>query len=582
MRTSAAVIGLVFPAVANATTRSDFFAVEFENGEAQSVEFVNSVIGWDDFFFSGIRGGSTTIGILEAGTAWFGHEVFSRPPGAPDVLSVWNNPAEGVRNELDYHATMVAHVLAGSGYVSDNGGAYTFIGLGMAPEARVISGGIATEFSTANLGAFNISTESFVGAYRDFFRGDNLGEGVTYLDVINSSWGGSGDPAAVGLESISIDGLAYNNATVSHVVSAGNSGPSIQVGSPANGFNNISVGSTGGAGFLTPSDFSSGGLADFFNPVDNGGTLHLGVRVAVDIAAPGENFYLAAYLGNSGGIGSAFPDVTQELPSTDLYFTSLGTGTSFAAPIVAGGIALLKDAARELLSETPTSNPAFFDTRVMKSVLMAGSTRTIGWDNGQNASNITTQALDPTTGAGLLDLIGSANVYLGQTRGVAGGTGGIVADSGWDMTTINLSQMVVDYVIASPFVDATTLTVALNWFAVRDFDDEEFGQDIAFANLDLQVWSVGSGGELMTMVGESRTLYNNTEFLRLEALDPGQYAMRVLFNSMIYDTTESIDSETFALAWYAVAIPEPGTPLLVLLGGGLLCILRNRKACFAI
>jgi len=551
----------------------NIFSAEFENGVPFNVEFVNSVVGWDLFFNSGFRGGSSTIGMLEAGTAWFGHEVFERPPGAPDAFTVWSNPAEGAANELDYHATMVAHVLVGSGYISDNGGAYSLIGLGMAPEARLITGGIATEFSSGNLGAFNISTESSVGAYRDFFRGHNLGEGISSLDVINSSWGGGGDPAAAGLESLAIDGLAYQHALVAHVIAAGNSGPGIPAGSPANGFNNISVGSTGGVGFLTPSEFSSGGLADFFNPMENGGTLHSGVRVAVDIAAPGENFFLAAYLGNSGGVGAAFPGFTQEPPPTDRYFQEM-SGTSFAAPMVAGGVALLKDVARELLSESPESNPNSFDTRVMKSVLMAGSTRTAGWDNGQDEFNVTTQALDATTGAGLLDMIGAADVYLGQTRGVVGGTGGLVGDSGWDMTTVDLSQMVVDYFIASPFVEATTLTVALNWFAVRGFDDDELGQDIAFANLDLQVWSVGSGGELVTLVGESRTLYNNTEFLRLEALDPGQYAMRVVFNGMIYDTTESIESEVFALAWNAVAIPEPGASLLVMWS---VCIVFARR-----
>lgn len=555
-------------AFANATPpQLGIVSAEFINGQPQNVSFVNSVVGWDAFFNSGFRGGSSTIGILEAGTAWFGHEVFDRPVISPDPLKVWNNTATGAANELDFHATSVAHVLAGRG-----GGGFS-TGIGMAPEARLISGGIATEFSSSNVGSFSISTDSLTFAYRDFFQGNNLGQGISALDVINSSWGGGGDPAAVSPDSLVIDGLAFQNSRVAHVVAAGNSGNGAQVGSPANGYNSISVGSTGGLEFRDPSTFSSSGLASFFNPMENGGTLHTGVRTAVDIAAPGENFFLAAYLGNSGGIGAAIPGITQEPPPTDQYFIEF-SGTSFAAPIVAGGIALLKDLAREGLGETPETHSASFDTRLMKSVLMAGSTTTNGWDNGQDEFNVTTQALDATTGAGLLDLIGAANVYLGQTRGVEGGTGGHVADTGWDLTTVDLSQMAVDYIIASPFVEATTLTVALNWFAVRGFDNEDFGQDIAFANLDLQVWSVGSDGEFLNMVGESRTMYNNTEFLRLNALDPGQYAMRVQFNGMIYDTTEAINTETFALAWSSVAIPEPGVPMLIGLG---VCILIWRK-----
>lgn len=574
-----AALGLaVSMGAAHATPpRLDIFSAEFENGTPFNVEFVNPVVGWDAFYNSGFRGGSSVIGNLEAGTAWFGHEVFVRPPGAPAAFTTWTNPAAGAANEIDFHATTVTHVLAGSGYIPDNGGQYTFAGLGMAPEARVVSGGIATGFSSSDLGAFSTSAASVITAYRDFFQGNSLGAGISKLDVINSSWGGSGDQAAISVDSLSLDGLAHQNADVAHVVSAGNSGNGAQTGSPANGFNNISVGSTGGPGFLSPSGFSSGGLADFYNPMENGGTLHTGVRAVVDIAAPGENFYLAAYLGSSGGIGAARPDLVQAPLPTDRYFIE-SSGTSYAAPIVAGGIALLKDVARSGLGETPQTHPASFDTRVMKSVLMAGSVKTNGWDNGQNEFNVTTQALDTTTGAGMLDLVGAANVFLGDTRGVAGGDGGVVADRGWDMTTIDLSQMMINYVIDTPFLQATTLTVALNWFALRGYDDIDFGEDVAFANLDLQVWQLDGMGGYLGMVGESRSLYNNTEFLRLEGLEPGQYAMRVLFDEMIYDTTGSIDSETFALAWDSFVIPEPGTPLLAACAVFVIVLRRKRAA----
>lgn len=571
-------LGLAVSMGAQATPpRLDIFYAEFEGQTPVNVQFVNPVVGWDAYFNSGYRGASSVIGNLEAGTAWFGHEVFVRPPGAPAAFTTWSNPAAGAANQIDFHATTVTHALAGSGYIPDNSVEYTLAGLGMAPEARVVSGGIATGFSSSDLGAFSTSAASVITAYRDFFQGNSLGAGISKLDVINSSWGGSGDAAAISVDSLSIDGLAHQNADVAHVVSAGNSGNGAQTGSPANGFNNISVGSTGGPGFLSPSSFSSGGLADFYNPMENGGTLHTGVRAVVDIAAPGENLYLAAYLGNSGGIGAARPqDVVTPLP-TDLYFIE-SSGTSYAAPIVAGGIALLKDVARSGLGETPEANPASFDTRVIKSVLMAGSVKTNGWDNGQNQFNVTTQALDMTTGAGMLDLVGAADVFLGGTRGVAGGDGGLVSESGWDMTTIDLSQMMINYVIDTPFFQATTLTVALNWFALRGYDNIDFGEDIAFADLDLQVWLLDDMGGYLEMVGESRSLYNNTELLRLEGLEPGQYAMRVLFDEMIYDTTGTINSETFALAWDSFVIPEPGTPLMAVCAAFVIVLRRKRVA----
>jgi hypothetical protein len=577
IRAASAAILLGAAAHAGDVPRLQVIAADFEDGLLMDYSFVNSVVGWDVFFEYGFRGGSTVIGNLEAGHAWFGHEVFERPPGAPAAFSTWNNPATGALNELDYHATTVAHVLAGSGYIPDNGGAYTLTGLGMAPEARLVSGAIATGFSPVTFGAFEVSEVSLTTAYRDFFRGVGLGEGIARLDVINSSWGGGGDPAANSPESLAIDGLAFTNPDVALVVSAGNGGPSAVTGSPANGFNSIAVGSLGGPDFLDPSPFTSSGFADFFNPVENGGTLHSGVRVAVDIAAPGEMLFLAAYLGDSGSIGAHgdFASFIQEPSPADLYFIELA-GTSYSAPIVAGGVALLKDVARAGLGETPETHPESFDTRVIKSALMAGARPTNGWDNGQDAFNVTTQALDPSTGAGMLDLVGAADVYLGATRGLSGGAGGLVAASGWDMTTVDLMQM-VDYVFAAPFDVATTLAVALNWFAVRGFDDDDNGLDLAFSNLDLQVWQLDGEGAFVTMVGESRTLYNNTEFLRFDALDPGRYGMRVVFDGMVYDTTGGIGEETFALAWRAVAIPEPGAGMLALMAIAFLVTRRVRK-----
>lgn len=547
---------------------------EIENNQIADFDFVNSVVGWNDFFLAGFRGSTSTIGILESGQAWSGHEVFDRPLNSPAAITAWQNNASGALNQIDYHATTVAHVLVGGGNIPNNADVYTlgdFAGLGMAPAARVVSGGIATEFSSTEFGAFSISQQSYINAYRDFFRGTGLGNGINKLDVINSSWGGSGDLSANSIGSLSLDGLALQNLSVAHVISAGNDG-NIAVSSPANSFNNISVGSLGDESYNDPSTFSSNGLVDFYNPVTN--ETFFNARVAVDIAAPGENLFLAAYLGNSGSIGAALPGLVQEPSPNDRYFTAV-SGTSYSAPIVAGGIALLKDVARlSILGETPETHPDSFDTRVMKSVIMAGSQATNGWDNGQNEFNVTTQALDTTTGAGRLDLLGAADVFLAETRGEQNFTGGDVSSSGWNLTTINLAQS-IDFIIDTAFTETSSLTVALNWFAVRGFTDAELGQDIAFANLDLQVWRLNEEGGFAFMVGESRTTYNNTEFLRISSLSPGEYAMRVLFPGMIYDTTNSISTETFALAWSSAPIPEPSIAMFASLS--LIFIFRIRR-----
>ena len=545
----------------------------YENGAFQSLTFVNPVMGWDAFFNSGIRGASTVIGNIEAGNVWFGHEAFIRPPGASTGFSTYLNPAAGSLNELDFHATTVGHVLAGSGYVPTNGGSYTYVGLGMAPEATLVSAGVAVDFSSTDLGSFSTTNDSVILPYRAFFQGIGLAEGIARPDVINSSWGG-GDSSATEVSSLALDGLARQNPSVAHVASAGNGGTAAVV-SPAAGFNSIAVGSLGGASFLEPSAFSSSGLADFYNPAENGGTNHAGVRVAVDLAAPGEQFALAAYMGDSGSIGASTTLgflISNPVP-TDQYFLNMD-GTSYSAPFVAGGIALLKDAANTIW--TSESKPEAYDTRVIKSVLMAGSDRTTGWDNGQNAFNVTTQALDVKTGAGAMNLLTAADVYFSGTQDIAEGAARQMLGAGWDSATIPLGG-VFEYVFEAAFAQETALTVALNWFSVREFDDlTNTGSDIAFSNLDLEIWSLDGAGAFASKVGESMTTYNNSEFLRIDAMSAGRYGFRVSYDNKIFDLSDAVTEETYALAWNAVAVPEPQA-LVLLLGSGLL-IWRRRRA----
>lgn len=545
------------------------YSGNYQNEAFESLTFVNSVVGWDTFFNAGFLGGSTVIGNVEGGHIWFDHEVFARPIGAPAGFSTVVNSAPGAVNQIDFHATTVGHVLAGSGFVAP--ASYTYAGLGMAPEAKLVSGAIATEFSTTELGVFSTSGASVTDTYQSFFQGTGLGMGIATPDVINSSWGGE-DSAATSAEILAIDGLARENAAVAFVVSAGNDGNAI-VSTPGSGFNNISVGSLGGMSFLTPSSFSSQGFTDFHNPET--GITHSGVRAAVDISAPGERLFLAAYLGNSGSIGAALPGVVQQPSPTDQYFLNMD-GTSYSAPIVAGGIALLKDAAKTDPFVNHLGNSDAFDTRVIKSVIMAGSRETEGWNNGQNAMNVTTQVLDARAGAGSLDLVAAADVYFFGTRELAADGGGAIENFGWDAATIDLGST-FEYVFSMTFSQEMALTVALNWFSVRDFNDTtDTGSDLAFSNLDLQAWSVDGGGQFLAKVGESMSTYNNTEFLRIDSLAAGRYGLRVVFGGMVFDTTDLVSDEYYGLAWQAVPVPEPGG-IMILLGGAVLMLRRRRK-----
>lgn len=530
--------------------------------------FVNDFIGWNFLISAGFTGSSSIVANVEAGHIWAGHEVFSRPDGWNVVLQ-HRLTGPGALDEEDYHATAVGHVLAGTGYLN---GSFYYVGLGMAPDARLWSGAIATSYSTdpEQIGSFSITTESMLSVYRSFFQGID-GE---QPDVINSSWGGE-DAAAISSEAVTLDALAASHSTVALVVAAGNGGSGAPVGSPGSNYNALTIGSTGGEDWLAPSSFSSGGLVDFFNPATQ--ETFTAVRVGVDLAAPGELFFLAAYLGSSGSLGAAQLDFLQNPSPTDLYFLEM-SGTSFAAPMVAGGIALLKDAARRDLFFNLNGVPSAFDTRVLKAVMLASARPTLGWDNGQGLDGAgvirTTQALDARMGAGLVQFDWAAEVYLlSDTRGLAGGGSTVISATGWLFGNVEVGGT-ADFAIFDLLPAGARMAVALSWFAGRQYQlDSGVGEDLSFADLNLQVWR-REGTNFTSLVAESASLYNNTEFLRFDLAASGYYGLRVTFNGLIYDLTSSgIESADFGLAWDVVpaAIPEPRTLLLLVLAGLVLC-----------
>ncbi len=566
---------------ANATKESDVFSGEFIDGEFVSLTFVNSIVGWDLFFDSGYGGQGRIVANVEAGHVWSDHEVFIRPGATPAVGLFLTG--DGALNEFDFHATMVGHVMAGSGYLADVG-EFTLAGIGIAPLAEIWSGAIATAYSTESLGAFAVSDISILSTYQPMFEGI----GGRRADVINSSWGGV-DPAANSPIAVALDGMARENPETALVVSAGNSAAA-PVGSPASGFNGITVGSLGGSDFLTPSSFSSRGVVDFYNPVTD--ELLQGVRSGVHISAPGEFLFLSAYLGNSGSIGAWEGSAGIGLPidpsPTDLYFFNMD-GSSFSSPMVAGGISLLRQVADDGNSPFNLQGvDGATDARVIRSVLMAGATETAGWDNGQILEDgvvRTLMAVDAAAGAGRLNLETTADIYLlSETRNLET-RGGNITGSGWDFGSIGVGES-IDYFFTEDFEDGSSLTVSLNWFAGRSYlglpadETEPFSSNDYFADLNLQVWKV-EGGDFFQLVAESVTVYNSMEFLRIEIAEAATYGLRVTFLGLVFDAGDhSADQESYGLAWNAAPpIPEPSSMLLLVIAATLLfhCQKKGKK-----
>ena len=362
---------------------------------------------------------------VEAGYIWNGHETLNQ---------VTYIPTTGASGEFDRHATWVGMVMGGRP-AGANPGDYQS---GMAPNAQLASGAIATNwpqndsnyqrFTTAFYLDFNgIST---FGPYRAaFVTGVPTNTGSRPADVVNSSWvGASGSAELAGSDNLSgtLDALISENPHTLFTVAAGNTVPSgvgpDRVPSPASAYNNMTVAALGpdGGAYDTAKLLHERRPERLLGPRArhrdgrSASGRHRRARrrlwpvrtTAAKPAAMASNVYGAAS-GPAGG-----PD----------YYSLNINGTSFAAPTVAGGAALLYDAAYSVF---PTNSDSR-DSRVMKAVLMNSADKTKGWNNGQVANPnglggvVTTQGLDNLVGAGRMNLNKAFDQFLSGTTDVPG------------------------------------------------------------------------------------------------------------------------------------------------------------------
>jgi serine protease AprX len=226
------------------------------------------------------------------------------------------------------HGTFVASVAAGSGAAS--GGVYA----GIAPGANILG------LSSGDLVLINV-LEGF-----DYILDNANRFGVR---VVNCSWGTQGwfDPD----DPVNVATRALYDAGINVVFAAGNHGPSPDTLNPyAVAPWVIGVGSTRKDGTL--STYSSRGIYEelLYHPT---------------LVAPGEGI-IAAKAGIVGGadgtVGVVDPTGGYSVPPAYIARYTVESGTSFAAPHVAGAIALMLEAAptlgpeeiRRVLQETAT------------------------------------------------------------------------------------------------------------------------------------------------------------------------------------------------------------------------------------
>lgn len=511
-----------------------------------------------------ITGQNTIATNLEAGHVWNGHEALTHVTTFTQSAGAWGGGS--VAPLYDRHATWAGLFIGGRQTIVNP----SIKQQGIAPGTDLRSAAIATEwFAPAYALSFDLSANTLLTAYNASFGS---------ADVINSSFGDSGDPTGTGALAWLADAYSFG-ATVGssrtiYVVSAGNDGPATNtVGSPGSAYNTLTVAALGSANaFNTVASFSSRGPQDFGYFTSGTYVTVPGVRAAVDIAAPGQSLTSAFYGGQNGGNNATLAGSVNQGSSPTAYSDSIA-GTSFAAPIVAGGAALVASAAKTLAPLA--SNPNASQSMVVKSLLLTGADKTSGWSNGQANVTVggttfiqTTQSLDWAAGAGRMNLDKTFDIQVNGQTDVSGTTGllGTVDRRGWDYGSALLGTN-NDYVIGTELTGNSTLTATLSWMRARDFDGVSLYED-AQANLGLSVWALDGSNTFTTLVARSASQYNTVEHLSFLLPTTGRYGLRVEYGSNTFDNTgqwgSALFPQTYGLAWSAV--PEPATVVLLAAG----------------
>jgi len=537
---------------------------------------VNAFLGAGRYYghTTPITGQNTITTNLEAGHVWNGHEALSHVTSFTQSAGAWGGG--GVAPLYDRHATWAGLFIGGRQTVANP----SIRQQGIAYGTDLRSAAIATGWSgTSYATGFGISFNTLLTAYDASFG---------TADVINSSFGDSGDPSGTGSLAWIADAYSFGGSKTTYVVSAGNSGPSANtVGSPGSGYNTLTVGALGSANtFDSVASFSSRG-PQTFGYFTNGGYVTVpGVRAAVDISAPGESLTSAFYGGQTGGNNTTLAG-SVNLGSDPAAYSASVAGTSFAAPIVAGGAALVASAAKTL--GPLASNPDASQSMVVKSLLLTGADKTSGWSNGQQNVTVggtsflqTTQSLDWAVGAGRMNLDKTFDIQLNGQTDVPGTTGllGSVARRGWDYGSA-VRGTNNDYIIDTELFGSSTFTATLSWMRARDFDGQ-YLYEYAQADLGLSVWALDASNNFTTLVARSASQYNTVEHLSFTLPAWGRYGLRVEYGSNTFDNTggqwgSAAFPQTYGLAW--TAIPEPATVVLAGIAAALTTWSRIRHRC---
>ena len=482
-----------------------------------------------------------------------------------------NDPSDN-----NFHGTFVAGVMAGE-YISVSNGTQSAPFLGVAPLAKyygAIFDGDGTKTSFLSLN----SSLNYVLQ-------------VSGASIVNNSWGSNPTSAAqldgsTFAESLLLDeytGYAGKTGGTTHtyldrlmVTSAGNSGADTGlVGSPAESFNGLSVGALDVVNPAASGLFDAGRtpvarVAPYssWRPLADG-------RAGVHVVAPGTNIWSTL----------AINYVNQN----DLV-AGVASGTSFAAPHVAGQAALLYGAVSGLFLTEKNTLLFGADHKLIKALIINSAVKIPGLDATGTPQTAWQPGLVTTTG-GVPNAVVPLNYAVGAGSANAEEAFAQLRESAnrfWTLDTLLTTGTERFYTFGSgKFVSDTPsepllgLTATLVWDRHVDFTvstnlaDDSLGdltKDL-LSNLDLILQQETAPGLWEDIYLSAGTL-GNVEHIYLPALAPGgNYRLEVRGT----DIVEPSLGESYALVVGYQTAPEPGTAGLLLIGVVFLGAHRRRR-----
>jgi hypothetical protein len=253
--------------------------------------------------------------------------------------------------------------------------------------------------------------------------------------------------------------------------------------------------------------------------------------------------------------------------------TVTGSGTSFAAPLVTGTLALLQDYSRRRL-QSPTPDPHWsrhsHRHEVMRAVLLnaadkiadtgdghaLGMARTIQDQQGKTwlesiAYRDPSISLDLQMGAGQLNAF---RAYQQFSAGEYDARQPIPAQ-GWNYGTITPKLVFQDYVFAQPLAANSFLAATLTWDRWVDLNDQnqngefdlkESFRDRGLNNLDLYLLPADAQN-LNANLHASVSTVDNLEHLFFRIPKTGRYKLRV-----VYRQATDHPEQPYGLAWWGM------------------------------